>query len=103
MAVLGSASRFAERMAIRVAADAELHRDLKPQQASRALNALRDIGVVERARHGRWYVIDPLLRRYLAQRRLDHCRSCVRRSTSPKPRLRQPSEVLSRGVSGSYP
>ena len=66
-----AAGRFAERMAIRVAADAELYRDLKPQQASRALNALRDIGVVERAGQGRWYVIDPLLRRYLAQRRVE--------------------------------
>lgn len=66
-----AAGRFAERMAIRVAADAELYRSLKPQQASRALNALRDIGIVERARHGRWYVIDPLLRRYLAARRVE--------------------------------
>jgi DNA-binding transcriptional ArsR family regulator len=66
-----AAGRFAERMAIRVAADAELYRNLKPQQASRALNALRDIGVVERARQGRWYVIDPLLRRYLAGRRVE--------------------------------
>jgi hypothetical protein len=66
-----SAGRFAERLAIRVAADAELYRNLKPQQASRALNSLRDIGVVERARPGRWYVIDPLLRRYLAARRVE--------------------------------
>jgi uncharacterized protein len=66
-----AASRFGERMAIRVAADAELYQNLKPQQASRALNALRDIGVVERAGHGRWYVIDPLLRRYLATRRVE--------------------------------
>jgi DNA-binding transcriptional ArsR family regulator len=66
-----AASRFAERIAIRVAADAELYRNLKPQQASRALNALRDIGVVERARQGRWYVIDPLLRHYLASRRVE--------------------------------
>ncbi len=65
-----AAGRFAERMAIRVAADAELYRNLKPQQASRALNALRDIGVVERARQGRWYVVDPLLRRYLVARRV---------------------------------
>jgi hypothetical protein len=66
-----AAGRFAERMAIRVAADAELYRNLKPQQASRALNALRDIGVIEHARQGRWYVIDPLLRRYLAARRVE--------------------------------
>jgi DNA-binding transcriptional ArsR family regulator len=66
-----AAGRFAERMAIRVAADAELYRNLRPQQASRALNALRDIGVIERARQGRWYVVDPLLRRYLAARRVE--------------------------------
>jgi DNA-binding transcriptional ArsR family regulator len=66
-----AAGRFAERMAIRVAVDAELYRNLKPQQASRALNALRDIGVIERARQGRWYVVDPLLRRYLAARRVE--------------------------------
>ncbi len=66
-----AAGRFAERMAIRVAADAELYRNLKPQQASRALNALRDIGVADRVRPGRWYIVDPLLRRYLAGRRVE--------------------------------
>jgi hypothetical protein len=66
-----TAGRYSERMAIRVAADAELYQALKPQQAARALNALRDIGVVERARQGRWYVVDPLLRRYLAARRVE--------------------------------
>lgn len=66
-----AAGRFCERLAIRVAADAELYRNLKPQQASRALNALRDIGVVERERQRHWYVIDPLLRRYLAGRRVE--------------------------------
>jgi uncharacterized protein len=63
-----AAGRFAERMAIRVAADAELYQNLKPQQAARALNALRHIGVVERHGQGRWYIIDPLFRRYLAAR-----------------------------------
>jgi uncharacterized protein len=66
-----AAGRYSERMAIRVAADAELYQALKPQQAARALNALRDIGVVERAGQGRWYVVDPLLRRYLAARRVE--------------------------------
>ena len=66
-----AAGRFAERMAIRVAVKAELYQSLKPQQAARALNALRDIGVIERERQGRWYVIDPLLRRYLAARRVE--------------------------------
>jgi uncharacterized protein len=66
-----SSSRYGERMAIRVAAGAELYQGLKPQQASRALNALRDVGVVERAGQAHWYVIDPLLRRYLAARRVE--------------------------------
>ena len=66
-----SAGRHSERMAIRVAADAELYQGLKPQQAARALNGLRDIGVIERAGRGRWYVVDPLLRRYLAARRVE--------------------------------
>lgn len=63
-----ASGRYGERMAIRVAAGAELYQDLKPQQASRALGALRDIGVVERAGQASWYVIDPLLRRYLGTR-----------------------------------
>jgi hypothetical protein len=64
--------RHAERMAIRVAAGAELYADLKPQQAARGLSALRDRGVVARGeRAGRWTVIDPLLRRYLAARRVE--------------------------------
>jgi hypothetical protein len=66
-----TAGRLCERMAIRVAADAELYRNLKPQQAARALAALRDIGVIERKGHGQWYVTDPLLRRYLAARRVE--------------------------------
>jgi hypothetical protein len=66
-----ASSRYGERMAIRVAAGAELYQGLKPQQASRALNALRDAGVIERAGQARWYVIDPLLRRYLAARRVE--------------------------------
>jgi hypothetical protein len=65
------AARYSERMAIRVAADAELYQGLKPQQAARALNALRDIGVVEHVRQGTWLVVDPLLRRYLAARRVE--------------------------------
>jgi hypothetical protein len=64
--------RNAERMAIRVAAGAELYADLKPQQAARALSALEDRGVVSRSgRKGDWFVIDPLLRRYLAARRVE--------------------------------
>lgn len=63
--------RYGERIAIRVAAGAELYAGLKPQQASRALKALRDSGIIERAGRGSWYVIDPLLRRYLAARRVE--------------------------------
>ena len=66
-----AAGRYCERMAIRVAADAELYQALKPQQAARALNALRHIGVIERAGQGKWYVLDPLLRRYLAARSVE--------------------------------
>jgi hypothetical protein len=66
-----ASSRYGERMAIRVAARAELYRGLKPQQASRALTALRDIGVVESSGRANWYVIDPLMRRYLAARRVE--------------------------------
>jgi DNA-binding transcriptional ArsR family regulator len=64
--------RHAERMAIRVAAGAELYTGLQPQQASRGLAALRDRGLVARGdRQGQWTVIDPLLRRYLADRRVE--------------------------------
>jgi hypothetical protein len=64
--------RHAERMAIRVAAGAELYASLKPQQASRGLAALRDHGLIAPgARQGQWTVVDPLLRRYLAARRVE--------------------------------
>lgn len=64
--------RHAERMAIRVAAGAELYANLKPQQASRGLAALRDHGLIALgARQGQWTVIDPLFRRYLAARRVE--------------------------------
>ena len=63
--------RQGERMAIRVAAGAELYKALQPQQASRALNALRDLGVIEHAGQGSWHVIDPLLRQYLSARRFE--------------------------------
>jgi hypothetical protein len=64
--------RNAERMAIRVATGAELYADLKPQQAARALSALQDRGLVAKgSRRGDWFVIDPLLRRYLAARRVE--------------------------------
>jgi DNA polymerase III delta prime subunit len=62
--------RNAERLAIRVAAAAELYAGLKPQQAARALSALQNRGIVGRGdRQGEWFVVDPLFRRYLATRR----------------------------------
>lgn len=64
-----ASSRYGERMAIRVAAGAALYEGLKPQQAARALGALRDTGVIEHTGQASWHVIDPLLRRYLAARR----------------------------------
>lgn len=64
--------RHAERMAIRVAAAAQLYADLKPQQAARGLAALHNHGLIVRGeRPGRWIVNDPLLRRYLAGRRVE--------------------------------
>lgn len=66
-----ASGRHGEQIAIRVAAGAELYQGMKPQQASRALGALRDIGVIERAGHASWHVVDPLLRRYLLLRRVE--------------------------------
>jgi hypothetical protein len=67
-----ASGRNGERMAIRVAAGAELYHGLRPQQAARALGTLRDIGIVDRHdERGQWYVVDPLLRRYLAGRRVE--------------------------------
>ncbi len=64
--------RHAERMAIRVAAGAELYANLKPQQAARGLAGLRDRGMIAHGdRAGQWTVTDPLLRRYLASRRVE--------------------------------
>ncbi len=64
-----STGRYGERMASRVAAGSELYADLQPEQASRALNHLRDIGVIDRGdKHGQWFLTDPLLRRYLVER-----------------------------------
>jgi hypothetical protein len=42
-----SAGRYSERLAIRVAAGSELYAGLRPEQAARALNSLRDIGVID--------------------------------------------------------
>jgi AAA+ ATPase superfamily predicted ATPase len=66
-----ASGRFCEPMALRVAAGRELYEGLKPQQAARALNALRDAGVIERIGQGRWRVPDPLLRRYLITRQVE--------------------------------
>ena len=70
--LIRTAGRHAERMAIRVAAGAELYANLKPQQAARGLTALHDRGLITRGgRPGQWAVTDPLLRRYLADRRVE--------------------------------
>lgn len=64
-----ASGRYSERMATRVAIGAELYAGLRPQQAARALEALRDIGIIEHGpQSGRWFVVDPLLRSYLAGR-----------------------------------
>jgi hypothetical protein len=66
-----AAGRYGERMATRIAMGTELYAGLQSGQASRALNSLRDIGLIERGEgHGQWFLTDPLLRRYLVQRRL---------------------------------
>ncbi len=66
-----ASGRFCELMALRVAAGRELYQGLKPQQAARALNSLRDAGVIERIARGRWRVPDPLLQRYLIARQVE--------------------------------
>jgi len=67
-----ASGRHSERMAIRVAAGAELYEGLRPQQAARGLAALRDGGIVDKGpRSGHWFVVDPLLRRYLSGRRVE--------------------------------
>jgi uncharacterized protein len=65
------AGRYGERMAMRIAMGSELYAGLQSGQASRALNSLRDLGLIERGeKHGQWFLTDPLLRRYLVQRHL---------------------------------
>jgi uncharacterized protein len=49
-----------------VAADQPLPRRIQPGVRDRVLKLLRDAGIVEHEAHGRWRVIDPLLRHYLA-------------------------------------
>ena len=41
-------------------------RRVQPGARDRALKLLRDAGILEHESHGRWRVIDPLLRHYLA-------------------------------------
>lgn len=67
-----ASGRHSERMATRVATGSELYAGLRPQQAARALAALRDSGIIDReAQSGSWFVVDPLLRSYLAARRVE--------------------------------
>ena len=49
-----------------VAAGNAMPRRVQPGARDRALKLLRDAGILEHEAHGRWRVIDPLLRHYLA-------------------------------------
>ena len=49
-----------------VAAGNPMPRRVQPGARDRALKLLRDAGILEHESHGRWRVIDPLLRHYLA-------------------------------------
>jgi hypothetical protein len=49
-----------------VAAGNPMPRRVQPGARDRALKLLRDAGILEHEAHGRWRVIDPLLRHYLA-------------------------------------
>ena len=49
-----------------VAAGQALPRRIQPGVRDRVLKLLRDAGIVEHQSRGRWRVIDPLLRHYLA-------------------------------------
>jgi uncharacterized protein len=49
-----------------VAAGNPMPRRIQPSARDRVLKLLRDAGVLEHEAHGRWRVIDPLLRHYLA-------------------------------------
>jgi uncharacterized protein len=63
-----SISRHAQRLAQRVATGERLYEGIAPQNARRALARLRDAGIVDHTgRRGGWTVLDPLLRRYLAE------------------------------------
>ena len=49
-----------------VAAGHSMPRRVQPGARDRALKLLRDAGILEHEAHGRWRVIDPLLRHYLS-------------------------------------
>jgi hypothetical protein len=49
-----------------VASGNPMPRRIQPGARDRALKLLRDAGILEHEAHGRWRVIDPLLRYYLA-------------------------------------
>jgi uncharacterized protein len=49
-----------------VAAGDSIPRRIQPGARDRVLKLLRDAGILEHEAHGRWRVIDPLLRHYLA-------------------------------------
>jgi hypothetical protein len=53
-------------VAKRVARGEPTYGDLETKTAQRAVNALRDAGIIESSGRGAWRITDPLLRRYLA-------------------------------------
>jgi uncharacterized protein len=59
--------RLALVVARRVAAGEPPHAGLNPSESYRAVKALHDSGVIERAGQRRWKVVNPLLSRYLRE------------------------------------
>lgn len=65
-------SRFAQRVAERVARGQPPYSAVPAEQARRALRGLTQLGVVTTGdRRGEWFITEPLLRRYLAQQPRD--------------------------------
>jgi hypothetical protein len=54
-------------MARRVATGSALHTGLRSGEGDRALKALEAAGIIEHEQHGRWRIVNPLLRRYLIE------------------------------------
>lgn len=62
-----SLSRHTLVVARRVAQGTRAYPGLEAKTATRAINALRETGLIEQRGRGNWRVTDPLLRRYLAE------------------------------------